>query len=83
VGLNAGEGGGGVCVVSANEYSCAHGAQINLGDLTTFLILDCHISQAGIWHSETCWSDLGFFTRNPYLGVFESYFLLYIFVFIT
>jgi hypothetical protein len=27
-----GEGGGG-CGVSANEYSCAHGAQINFGEL--------------------------------------------------
>ena len=30
-----GEMGG--CGVSANEYSCAHGAQINFGDLTLFL----------------------------------------------
>jgi hypothetical protein len=29
-----GQGGGGGCVVSANEYGCAHGAQINFGDLT-------------------------------------------------
>ncbi len=27
-------GGGGGCGVSANEYSCAHGAQIIFGDLT-------------------------------------------------
>jgi hypothetical protein len=33
---NAG-GGGYECGVSANEYSCAHGAQINFGDLTPFL----------------------------------------------
>ncbi len=26
-------GGGGGCGVSANEYSCANGAQINFGDL--------------------------------------------------
>jgi hypothetical protein len=32
---NAGEGG---CGVSANEYSCAHGAQINFGDVTPYLI---------------------------------------------
>jgi hypothetical protein len=25
------------CGVSANEYSCAHGAQINFGDLTPYL----------------------------------------------
>ncbi len=31
------EGGGEVCRVSVNEYSCAHGAQINFGDLTPFL----------------------------------------------
>jgi hypothetical protein len=28
-----GRGGGGGCGVSANEYSCAHGAQIKFGDL--------------------------------------------------
>jgi hypothetical protein len=32
---NAGEGER--CGVSANEYSCAHGAQINFGDLTLYL----------------------------------------------
>jgi hypothetical protein len=30
-------GGGGRCGISANEYSCAHGAQINFGDLTPYL----------------------------------------------
>ncbi len=30
-------GWGWACWVSANEYSCAHGAQINLGDLTPYL----------------------------------------------
>ncbi len=30
-------GGGGGCGVSANDYSCAHGAQINFGDLTPYL----------------------------------------------
>jgi hypothetical protein len=29
--------GGGGCEVSANEYSCGHGAQINLGDLNPYL----------------------------------------------
>ncbi len=33
---NAGRGGGS-CGVSANEYSCAQGAQINFGDLTPYL----------------------------------------------
>ena len=28
---------GGGCGVSANEYSCAHGAQTNFGDLTPYL----------------------------------------------
>jgi hypothetical protein len=31
------EGGGGGCGVSTNEYSCAHGAQINFADLTAYL----------------------------------------------
>jgi hypothetical protein len=30
-------GGGLVCRVSANEDSCAHGAQINFGDLTPYI----------------------------------------------
>ncbi len=29
--------GGGGCGVSANKYSCAHGAQINFGDPTPYL----------------------------------------------
>ncbi len=32
--------GGWICGVSANEYSCAHGAQINFGDLTPYLTYD-------------------------------------------
>ncbi len=39
---NAGVGGGGGCRVSANEYSCAHGAQINFGDLTPYLTCACY-----------------------------------------
>ncbi len=34
------------CGVSANEYSCAHGAQINFGDLTSYLTYDCKITEA-------------------------------------
>jgi hypothetical protein len=29
--------GGGACGVSANMYSCTHGAQINFGDLAPYL----------------------------------------------
>jgi hypothetical protein len=36
-------GGGGGCGVSANEYSCAHGAQINFGDLNTYLTHDLKV----------------------------------------
>ncbi len=32
----------GGCGVSANEYSCAHGAQKNFGDLTPYLKGQCH-----------------------------------------
>jgi hypothetical protein len=32
-----GWGGGGVCGVSANKYSCTHGAQISFGDLIPYL----------------------------------------------
>ncbi len=34
---NAGRGGWVGCGISANEYSCAHGALINLGDLIPYL----------------------------------------------
>jgi hypothetical protein len=33
-------GEGGSCGVSANEYSCAHGAQINFGDLSPYLTFE-------------------------------------------
>ncbi len=35
--------GGGSCGVSANEYSCAHEAQINFGDLSLYLTYDLKI----------------------------------------
>ncbi len=35
--LNRGGGGGGTGIISANEYSGAHGAQITFGDLTPYL----------------------------------------------
>ena len=34
--------GGGCCGVSANEYSCAHGSQINFGDLIPYLTYDLY-----------------------------------------
>jgi hypothetical protein len=37
---NAGGGGCCGCGVSANEYCCAHGAQINFEDLTPYLKRD-------------------------------------------
>ncbi len=40
------------CGVSANEYSCAHGDQINFGDLTPYLIILAGIPPyAGITNS--------------------------------
>jgi hypothetical protein len=35
--------GGEGCGVSANEYSCAHGAQKNYGDLTPYLTYDYNL----------------------------------------
>jgi hypothetical protein len=32
---------GGGCVVSAKENSCAHGAQVNFGDVTLYLTYGC------------------------------------------
>jgi hypothetical protein len=40
-------GGGGGCGVSADEYSCAHGAQISFGDLTPYLTLAWVPKQSG------------------------------------
>jgi hypothetical protein len=36
---NAG-GRGEVCKVTANEYTCAHGTQVNFRDLTPYLIIN-------------------------------------------
>jgi hypothetical protein len=45
---NAGDGGGRVAgSLSANEYSCAYGAQINFGDLTPHLTYDSHGGDGG------------------------------------
>ncbi len=56
---NVGGGGGGGCGVSANEYSCAHGAQINFGDLSPYLTYASHKNLKNLtpvlkkqnWHS--------------------------------
>jgi hypothetical protein len=37
-------GEGGECGVSANEYSCTHGTQINFGELTPYLFHQCRHS---------------------------------------
>ncbi len=34
------------CGVSVNEYSCAHGAQINFGDLTPYLTFEYNTHNA-------------------------------------
>jgi hypothetical protein len=36
-------------VVSANEYSCAHGTQINFGDLTPYLAFQWNGGYAKIY----------------------------------
>jgi len=36
------------CVVSANEYSCAHGVQINFGDLTPYLTYGVGLTAGGL-----------------------------------
>jgi hypothetical protein len=43
--MSPNEGGGG-CGVSANENICAHGAQINFGDLTPYLTYGPAVYQA-------------------------------------
>jgi hypothetical protein len=45
---NAGEG----CEVSANEYSCAHRAQINSRDVTPYLTYDLLLPEDGWIPSE-------------------------------
>ncbi len=39
--------GGGGCGVSANAYSCAHGARINFGDLIIYLTFGCSHGHRG------------------------------------
>ncbi len=41
---NSREGGGGDGGASADEYSCAHGAQINFGVLTPYLTYECMLA---------------------------------------
>jgi hypothetical protein len=41
-------GGGGVAGSQPNEYSCAHGAQNNFGDLTPYLAYDCMYSFSSV-----------------------------------
>jgi hypothetical protein len=50
---NAEGWGGGGCGVSANEYSCAHGAKINFGDLIPYFMSFCRILP-------TLWSQAAF-----------------------
>jgi hypothetical protein len=45
--MRADGGGGGGCGGTANEYSCAHGAQINFGDPTTYLTYSMMVSIHG------------------------------------
>ncbi len=54
-----GDGGGGVaCGVSANEYSCAHGSQINFGELTPYL------TYGQCWMKNEFWGTLRECWRN-------------------
>ncbi len=63
--LKWGDGGGG-CGVSANEYSCAHGAQINFGDLTPYLTYGLY---QGYLHPKlTCLGREGNRTRVSAVG---------------
>jgi hypothetical protein len=43
-GWGGGGSGGKGCWVSANEYSCAYGAQINFGDLTPYLTYEVYMT---------------------------------------
>jgi hypothetical protein len=44
-----GMGGGRGCGFSANEYSCAHGAQINFGFLTPYIIYGFTAAVIQVW----------------------------------
>jgi hypothetical protein len=54
---------------SQPEYSCAHGAQINLGDLTPYLTYDlnrqvCSFRSADVYAGEATTPASGRFTRG-------------------
>jgi hypothetical protein len=59
--------GGGSCGISANEYSCAHGAQINFEDQTPYLTYDV---DPGTHPSKYCivkhWTDTATWKRRRY-----------------
>jgi hypothetical protein len=50
---NAGGGGGVAGGVPAIENSCAHGVQINFGDLTPYLTYDLYVSTRDAKHLST------------------------------
>jgi hypothetical protein len=67
-----GKGGGwvAVCGVSANEYSCAHGAQINFGDPTPYLTYGN--SQVGRGVTKFVGSAIKNRTRHGYGAVWRN-----------
>ncbi len=50
-------GGRGVAGVSSNDYSCAHGAQVNFGDLTPYLTYGMG-NELNPYDSEKAWSSM-------------------------
>ncbi len=69
--MNPNAGGWERCGASANEYSCAHGAQINIGDLTPYLTYRCN-APAKYWCFDHTGHLGGFgFPVNPFLSAFQ------------
>jgi hypothetical protein len=67
---NAGEWGVGGCGVLANEYSIAHGTQINFGDRTPYLTYDSCIPALSSgrfppWGGESEWGRCSTLSRRP------------------
>jgi hypothetical protein len=59
---NRGRGGGGGCGASANEYSCEHEAQINIGDLTPYLT---YVAKVTCTRSKFFIRNFGFAVKAP------------------
>ncbi len=61
------------CGVSANEYSCAHGAQVNFGDLTPYFTCAIFLCRWSHFYARWVWK---FYLKREDYGDEEKRYLL-------